>query len=131
MNTQIKQLEKQNDLLQRIAMDTTDIEQIVGGSMAPDDRQRALLVKIGNIRRAALAGMSDREITVKILTGYREDCVNVLFTVKEQLDAYFSGRISLNDEQLQHMVMACEMYVRMTQKYFGKKAQSGVEVENG
>ena len=128
MNTQLQTIERQNRLLQQIALDTLDIEQII---MVPGDRQQVAREKIREIRQCALAGMSDREVTNEILSGYREDCVNVLFTAKQQLDAYFSGRISLDDDQLQHMVVACEMYTVRAREYFEKKNMSGMEVDHG
>jgi hypothetical protein len=131
-------IEQQRNLLQTIAIEISDVEQIAfGSSMDPESKQRLLGEKLCQIRQAAMAGINDQDIATVILNGYRVDCLDSLLgllnlsnsTVDEMEEG---GKIEPTDMQLQLLAMAARNFGNRFEKYMQLKTDviQG-EVANG
>lgn len=136
MNT--VQISRQRELLQAIASDIADAEQIAfGSSMDMESKQQLLGEKFSQIRQTAMAGINDRNATAMILGGYKADCLESLLgfldlsnsTVDEIADGLLKEP---SDTQLQLLAMSATSYAERVSKYLQLKADViQQEVNNG
>ena len=131
MTLNIRQLAGQRDILRRIAVDISNVEQIAFSAMTPENKQQAMAEVLRTMRQTVTGGLADESITSSIIEGYRVECVQSLFVIQEMVTAIFSGMLPLNDRQLRVLVMAFERYNMLADEYFRNKSAAVKEVGNG
>lgn len=125
----IVQTEAQRRLLQSIMVDISDVEQLTfASSLDPESKQQVLAEKLCQIRQTVLAGINDWQITVEILAGHKQGCMDSLGGFQGLLSGTLDdmdelGLVEPSDEQLQLLAMAARNYAGRVERYLTLRAE--------